>query len=113
MIYNRIRQTDFDGRTSLSKLMAVSGRNPNTFELIAVAAQDGSTLNIIFTEPQMPQCHFKICDVGGRVIDSGAIEAGEGIVSRNVSAPSLVRGGIYLLQLSNGADAVAKRFIVN
>lgn len=113
LVYYRIRQTDFDGRNSFSKLVAVSGRNTKNFELIAVVSHEGSNINIVFSEPLMPHCNFKICDVGGRVIDMGVIEAGEGIISRNISAPALVRGGIYLLQLSNGVDVVAKRFIVN
>lgn len=113
IVYYRIRQTDFDGKQTYSKTVAVSGRNSTKFELMAVAGNDGQTLNIIFTEPSGASCSYTLFDLGGRILHAGEVEAGKGVLSRTVQAPALVRGGMYVLQLSNGTEADSKRFIVN
>jgi hypothetical protein len=111
IVFYRIRQTDFDGATELSKVTFVSGKITNRFELIAVNSMRSATVNVVFTEPEASMCIWNVLDMSGRIIDYGSVEAGTGVLTRQMDCPALSRGGVYVLQLSNGREIAAKRFI--
>lgn len=111
IVFYRIRQTDFDGATELSKVTFVSGKITNRFELIAVNSLRSATVNVVFTEPDASSCIWNVLDMSGRIIDFGSVEAGTGVVTRQMDCHALAPGGVYVLQLSNGKEIAARRFI--
>ena len=111
IVFYRIRQTDFDGASELSKVTFVSGKITNRFELIAVTSQRSPVVNVVFTEPEASSCIWNVMDMSGRIVDFGSVEAGTGVLTRQMDCPALSTGAVYVLQLSNGREIAAKRFI--
>lgn len=104
--YYRLRQTDFDGTTTISEPRAVEIRQGSAFGLDkAFRGQDG--LNLVYRSTA-PYVVVEIYDLLGKRIHGELIENyGNGFAT---IYPDLARGA-YLMRLSHGSEMDAKKFV--
>ena len=104
--YYRLRQTDFDGTTTLSEPRAVEIRQGSDFGLDKVyRGQDG--LNLVYRS-SAPYVVVEIYDLLGKRIHGELLENyGNGFATIH---PDLARGA-YVLRLSHGSETDAEKFV--
>jgi hypothetical protein len=112
-VYYKICQVDFDGNKSYSDIVVVKEIDGHEFSLIDVRSIDNHQYQIKFIEPEFAACSYQLLDLSGRIVSADQVEAGKGIIERQLYCNSLNRGEIYLLQLSNGKKRNCKKFIIN
>lgn len=112
--YYRLRQTDFDGKTTVTKPLGVTPDNNNsTPELSAVNADNGEILLSIFI-PEDQNVSIEIIDMAGRVIitDSRFLPSGSHVL--NYNAGSDLNGKIIFVRILNQySDKVNKKILIN
>jgi hypothetical protein len=104
--YYRLRQTDFDGTSTLSEPQAVEVLSNGDFALDQVYhAQEG--LNLIYHATD-PFVTIEIFDLLGKRVHVESLEnGGNGF---GTIYPDLARGA-YLLRLSNGEEMATEKFV--
>jgi autotransporter-associated beta strand protein len=104
--YYRLRQTDFDGTTTVSQIRAVEILQGSSFGLNKVyRGQDG--LNLVYRSTA-PYVVVEIYDLLGKRIHGELIENyGNGFATIH---PDLARGA-YVLRLSHGSEMDAEKFV--
>jgi autotransporter-associated beta strand protein len=104
--YYRLRQTDFDGTTSVSEIRAVEILQGSSFGLDKVyRGQDG--LNLVYRSTA-PYVVVEIYDLLGKRIHGELLENyGNGFATIH---PDLARGA-YVLRLSHGSEMDTEKFV--
>ncbi|NEN22790.1 hypothetical protein G3O08_04655 [Cryomorpha ignava] len=102
--YYRLKQTDFDGKSTFSEIRAVKIDSDNRFELVKVYRSDDG-VNLVYRS-EVELLKVEVFDLLGKrlFVDEIQNEAG-----RNTIRPYLARGA-YLLRLSNGVEVVSGKF---
>ncbi|MCO6500759.1 MAG: T9SS type A sorting domain-containing protein [Vicingus serpentipes] len=109
--YYRLKQTDFDGNYTYSKLVAVElAPKGSLFIDYVYLDHDNNNLEYYFSYNHNKPLSVDILDVSGKVIYSETISTNN---SNNVKAISLsnISQGVYLLRLSDGVNSKVKKFI--
>lgn len=102
--YYRLRQTDFDGTTTLSEPMAVTLQDHEGLTLYSLWRGDhGIQLTYRTNRPLIA---VQIFDVSGRLVHTGAFHNDGGVAT--IETP--LGRGIYLLRISDGNQEVSRRF---
>ncbi|MEZ4884035.1 MAG: SdrD B-like domain-containing protein [Chitinophagales bacterium] len=103
--YYRLQQTDFDGSSSTSKVIALQrGESEGGFDIVSVTPL-GNFLHtaVGFQVPKVGNVEVKLFDVSARLVYSTSIEAMEGFNVLQMNTESYSQG-IYLLQLRYGEE---------
>ncbi len=100
MAYYRLEQTDFDGSTSTSKVIALNrGEMTDKFDIISVTPLgDYQHTAIGFYAPQSKEVEAKLYDVSGRLVLQSDMEANQGFNTLQINTSAYTQG-VYLLQL--------------
>jgi hypothetical protein len=106
--YYQLRQTDFDGASTVSKIVAVTMEGKK-FEIVHVKPVD-HTLVIEIYSPVNGSSEVMVMDLTGRIIAKETINLSEGINSASISTKNL-SPGIHLVKVSGGQNSVSKKFI--
>ncbi|MBL0049861.1 MAG: T9SS type A sorting domain-containing protein [Bacteroidetes bacterium] len=108
MNYYQLKQTDFDGTTSLSDIVAVkvSGKSIAFEQLLQNI--EANTLEARIQSAQNENVLIEIYDISGRVIFSKEIVSNEDKTSISLSTAPYSKG-IYLLKASNGLESVVRK----
>lgn len=103
--YYRLQQTDLDGSTTTSKVIALQrGESEGGFDIISVTPLgDYQHTAVGFQVPNEGEIEVKIFDVTGRQIYNSNMEAMGGFNSLQINM-SKYSQGVYLLQLKYGEE---------
>ncbi len=101
--YYRLQQTDFDGSSTTSKVIALRrGERDGGFDIISVTPLgDYQHTAIGFEVPKEGKVEVKIFDVSARLVHSSSMNVIEGFNTLQINT-SHFSHGVYLLQLQHG-----------
>ena len=107
--YYRIRQTDYDGKTSVTKIQSVNLSNQKSkvkFTFYPNPIQKGTPLSIL-TDVQ-GEYSFKVIDLTGRIVYNAQLQGNAELENLKLA------GGTYLYQiLSNDQSLLGKIFVAD
>jgi hypothetical protein len=103
--YYRLRQTDFDGHFSYSRV--VWARHGNGADLRIFPMPVSDVLHIGATRSDAEHFIWEIADLNGRILLSGDYEASQEATPLDVSA---LASGVYLLRLSDERETSVRKF---
>ncbi|MFK7905978.1 MAG: cadherin-like domain-containing protein, partial [Chitinophagales bacterium] len=103
--YYRLQQTDFDGNSTTSNVIALQrGEMDGGFDIISVKPLGNyQNTTIDFQVPAIGKVTAKIFDVSARLLHTTSMEASEGVNTLQLNMSNYLEG-IYLLQLQHGDD---------
>jgi hypothetical protein len=112
--YYRLRQTDYDGQTSVSDIVSVqadeSGLSP---QISGVNSQNGEILLSVYI-PKEQNIGIEIVDLSGKVIVSDQKMLYEGMHTLNYNSGSDIGGNIIFIRILNEfSGSVNKKVFVN
>lgn len=102
--YYRLKQTDFDGKSTFSEIRAVKIDSDKRFELLKVYRSDEG-LNMVYRS-EVDVLTVEIFDLLGKRLFVDKIQNESG---QNTINPSLARG-TYILRLNNGVEVISGKF---
>ena len=105
--YYRIRQTDYDGKTSITKTQSISIANEKSkgkFTFYPNPIQKGTPLSIL-TDVQ-GEYSFKVIDLTGRIVYNAKLQGNSELENMILS------GGTYLYQILSGDQHITGKIFV-
>ena len=105
--YYRIRQTDYDGKTSITKVQSVNLSNQKSkgkFTFYPNPIQKGTPLSILTDVPG--EYSFKVIDLTGRIIYNAKLQGNAEL--RNMT----LAGGTYLYEILSGDQHISGKIFV-
>lgn len=106
--YYRLRQTDHNGTSTLSKTIAVDVEG-RSLEIISLKKND-QYLNIEVMAPVSTETTVMMYDMQGRIVSQTTLQLSSGYNQVELATQQALNG-IYLLKLSNTDMAVSKKFL--
>lgn len=107
--YYRLKQTDYDGTYTYSQVIAVTGTDIAGSPEILSVFPDGAGLSLHFKGNEADYT-IRIFSVSGALLHSEHIRTSSGQEELHIPV-QLQSGGIYLLQMDNGTEFTASRFL--
>jgi hypothetical protein len=110
--YYRLKQTDFDGKFSLSDVRSLHQCNGSAGSLISVSYGPNATLTVsVYSGVDQPG-NIRVLDITGREIQGVNTRLQEGMNVFNLDL-SKEGPGIYLLNILNGKETTVKRVVIH
>lgn len=111
--YYRLKNTDFDGKSEYSEVIAVTcGADANDFNFVNAYDVDQSEIVVEFTGAENEDYKIMLYDASGRrALDFQGVAA-EGMNKVRLPSGDLARG-IYIINLSNDLKNFSKRVMLN
>ena len=111
--FYRLKQVDKDGKSILSDVVFLKGRQPNSLALSNVYPNPAkSNVNLVLAAPALTKVSVIVTDVAGKLMMQQAAQLlnGENRLSLNVNA---LPPGTYLIKAAgaNGAKAAVSKFV--
>ncbi|OAQ41862.1 hypothetical protein A5893_01725 [Pedobacter psychrophilus] len=104
--YYRLVQFDFDGKSSVSKIVAVDSKLANS-QLNVYAG--GSQLKIFVSSPNQTNAKLQVFDIGGRRITEDNVSVNKGY--NDFILPLTIPDGIHFVRYTTENETVVKKFI--
>lgn len=112
LIYYRLKQTDFDGNFTYSKILALQTDENNFFQMsMEQPFFNGSEIVTTIFNIKSPLLKSEIIDLMGVQTFAKTINSNDGTYSLVINAGILTRGKIYFLRVYNHKEVVYKKFI--
>ena len=108
-VYYRLMQTDFDGTSTYSDVIAVNLKNRADLEVTNVAVA-GNELSVNFVAPQEGNTEISIFDMTGRMIATTTEYALEGYNTSNL-ALNTNQSGIFVVRITNGQTQTVRKIM--
>jgi hypothetical protein len=111
--YYRLRQTDFDGVSTFSEIVAVKNQNRNyNFQIISVTpANFSQKFSVVFTEKPNTEIKIEIISSAGQVVFRDKIITTDKNTEYNFNDETGLSNGIYFLNLYSGNEKLSKRIL--
>jgi hypothetical protein len=108
--YYRLRQTDFDGKFSYSKVVSVETASENPLTLLYISPdQNKNSLQYQFSYTGEKPLLVEVIDVLGKTVYSSQISADNNSQVLNTDLSGLSKG-VYVFKVSDGMNTVIKKF---
>ncbi len=115
--YYRLRQIDFDGKSTLSNVVLIKGSRGNELMLSAIYPNPTSkTLHVVINAPTLQTAQLLITDLAGRSVQQQTTALQSGDNNLNVNVVPLAKG-VYILKLlcspanDGGCEAAVGKFV--
>lgn len=109
--YYRLRQTDFDGKYSYSKVVSVEKASENPLKLLYISSdQNKNSLQYQFSYTDTKPLLIELVDVVGKTVYSQSVSADANGQMLHIEVPGLSKG-VYLFKVSDGINTVIKKFL--
>lgn len=105
--YYRLKQTDFNGEFSYSKIVAVHVNSNASNPFLIYQNQTTAQIIIALTNPQTQPHNLLIYDVAGRVVYEQQIISSTSIIN------TAFLPGVYIANVTDGQQKFTQKFIVN
>ncbi len=107
-VYYRLKQTDFDGKTTTSFVIPVIIGASNDIQISNVI-NDNSKLSFIYNNSNGGKTMIELLDVNGRIVNSKELEGeGSNLVRFNMNGMSR---GMYIIHISVGDEMITKKVV--
>ena len=107
-IYYQLRQTDFDGKTSLSDVVPVTIKGKEiAFEKV-IQNRDELSLTATIQTIKNDNLQIQLFDISGQLVWNNAIVSNENTTSFTIHTDAFATG-IYMLKVSNGREFIVKK----
>jgi hypothetical protein len=111
--YYRLKQTDFDGKTTYSEVKVVSPNVQSSVQQFNVYNDvNEENLNITLIGSPNAIVDYAIVDVMGRVVKQGKINIDENALGGMKLSTNDVAAGIYNIVISDGKFTAMKKFVI-
>ncbi len=115
VIYYRLKQTDFDGKSTYSNTVSVNlGNIYNVNEISFDNVFPNPFVNqvtVMFTSSKSQKVEIKMTDMAGKIIVSQQMESIAGTNNYKYTVPEELPNGIYLVQLSTPSKSITQRIV--
>ncbi|HRK54099.1 MAG TPA: T9SS type A sorting domain-containing protein [Cyclobacteriaceae bacterium] len=112
--YYRLRQTDYDGRTSISKIILVEvlKRNTGVVALYPNPINNTNTLTVVYVGNELEEIVINVTDVSGKILHRKHInvKGGENFIPLLTEFQS---SGVYLIEVMSKSGRQVFRLVVN
>ena len=108
-IYYRLRQTDYDGTSTLSKVIELNAQSQH--QEITNLYVNNKTLHMQVKSNQAIASSIEVYAVDGRLVHSEALTLSKGVGSYQIDLPKSL-SGVYLVNLRNSQGLITKRVLV-
>ncbi len=105
--YYRLKNIDFDGQESLSKVLSVKLRGGNGININGVYPAE-STLALSANENT--EANISIMTIDGQILSTQAVELNKGYNKANIDLNNLNRG-LYFVVIRTGNEVITKKFV--
>ena len=109
-LYYRLRQTDYNGNSALSEVIAMSLENDTGFGISSLFT-NSENLTVTFHAPTHNEITASIFDLTGRLVSIETYQPSEGIYTLSLGIEPLL-AGMYIFQLSDGQRWVSEKFVI-
>ena len=111
--YYRLKQLDFDGKSTLSNVVLIKGAGTNSIVLSSVYPNPArNQLNVILSAPTNDRVSLVVTDVAGKVVMQQAtqLQSGDNYLKLNVSG---LLSGTYMIKAvcNNGCQTAVSKFV--
>ena len=106
--YYQLKQVDYNGTSTLSKVEAVKSNVAASNLKVSASKQDGTVKLTVFTANE-GNATFKIYDLNGRKITERVLNLSKGY--SNVSVPFNGGNGLHIASLTTATETVTQKFI--
>jgi hypothetical protein len=111
--YYRLKQTDFDGRTTYSEIVKSDNSNAVNFvNNMFPNPNNGSTVNLTINAAKGEEATIVINDIAGRVCYSNALETEEGTNIYSMDIDQKLVTGVYMITVNTRKSNYSNRLIV-
>jgi len=97
--YYRLKQTDIDGRNTLSNILLIQGEKPTAFEIASVFPNPTrGQITMLLSAPTNETVNIRVMDLAGRILETRQVN----VLTGNNSIPfdlSKQAKGQYLIQV--------------
>mgnify|MGYP000845519446 FL=1 len=112
--YYRLRQTDYDGRTSISKIILVEvlKRNTGVVALYPNPINNTNTLTVVYVGNELEEIVINVTDVSGKILHRkhNNVKGGENFIPLLTEFQS---SGVYLIEVMSKSGRQVFRLVVN
>ena len=114
ILYYRIKQTDFDGKYTYTKIIAVRKNNKKFFDLISAFVDRKFMLNLLFMNYSSNEAIVNLYDCAGNVVLLQRIKTLEGQNNIEMILPP-IKNGIYFLSICDTEfnEKIYNKIVVN
>jgi hypothetical protein len=106
--YYQLKQTDYDGKTSFSKIEAVAiSTKKIAFQQITQDVESGM-LTTTLQSSENQKMRIELLDISGRIVFTNEIYASDEAVTFGLNTNGFAKG-IYLMRVSNSAEFIVKK----
>ena len=106
--YYRLRQVDFDGKSSYSDIIGAYIKVKTPFDFISVETTINSTIKLTFTNRSNEMCNLKVLELSGAQVFNMDMSVNAGLNKKEIYCPFLKKG-VYLLSISNDEQVLSKK----
>lgn len=108
--YYRLKQTDFDGTSTYSNIVAVRVKS-GLFEIISVSGEfDVKEINSFISFNTDGKAMIEVVNMTGNVLMNQQVDANDGSQNIRFSALGLSRG-IYILRVTQNGESLQRKFV--
>jgi len=110
-LYYRLKQTDYDGKSTSSDIIFVNIASANDYNIVSIY-NDQAKVAITLNTPTENELTATIFDINGKFISTQNFQPYTGINTIFMDS-DMLRGGMYVINISNGEQQLAEKFIKN
>lgn len=113
VVYYKLTQTDFDGKSEIigATSCSLSNLGSNNFEPVIYLSAE-NTIQISLSSESDQTAQLTIYDLSGRIIVLEKVELMEGNNNFSLNASDLY-AGMYVIALASGTDVISEKIMVN
>lgn len=105
--YYRLKNFDFDGQESVSKVLSVKLRNGNSININGIYPAESI---LALSANENTEANISIMTIDGQILSSQAMELNKGYNKANIDLSNLNRG-LYFVVIRTGNEVVTKKFV--
>ncbi|MBJ7427353.1 MAG: T9SS type A sorting domain-containing protein [Bacteroidia bacterium] len=113
VLYYRLKQIDFDGKTTYSQVVRVTKNAESMNSMIVFPNPFNNEYNVSFNTTEAGYATVETIDIQGKVLVSKSFKTVDGLNTLNMADLSNLSAGIYFVKLSVNGDTQTMKLVKN
>lgn len=111
--YYRLKQTDFNGSYSFSKIISITTENESSYSIYPNPASTNESIYVLFEKNHTSTLEISIFDITGKLITTTLIkDLTEDNQTKKITTGELAKG-IYMVRFYDGTKNQVKKLVIN